>query len=147
MNELMKVDRVDQKYVYLLTQRAGSCNTCGLKGACNITGNPDIRIRAKINPELDLNKDDFVVVKLPKVSVTKMSFLVYGIPLIVFIATTVISSLLGLSDIPSFAIGFSVMILAYIFLGIYDRKYLKDKYLPEILEKYKTSSLHKSNTM
>lgn len=136
MTEIMKVDNIDNKYVYLITQRAGTCSSCGLKGACNLTGTPDMRIKALRKKDLVLSKGDFVLVKLPDVSISKLSFIVYGIPLLVFIFITIIMYQLNFGDIYSFLGGFLSMIFCFLIIGIYDKKHLKDKYLPEILKKH-----------
>ncbi|MDN5343800.1 SoxR reducing system RseC family protein [Oceanotoga sp. DSM 15011] len=135
MTEMMTVIDMDSNYVYLNTNRAGECSECSLHGACNITGTPDLKLRALKNKSVNLKEGDIVLVELPKVSVSKLSFLVYGIPLIIFMAISIILNIIGFSDILSFLIGFSTMLLTYVIIGIYDKKKLKDKYLPKIIEK------------
>ncbi|BBE30779.1 hypothetical protein OSSY52_09200 [Tepiditoga spiralis] len=143
MREIMSVIEVKDKYVYLLTQRAGECDSCELHGACSITGGPDLKIRAKRNENLELKEGDTVVVELPKVSITKMSFVVYGLPLIVFLSFTILFYLLGFGDVKSFLFGLTSMAITYTGIAIYDRKKLKDSYFPEIIDKINTPTTFK----
>lgn len=143
MREVMSVVEVKDKYVYLLTQRAGECESCELHGACSVTGGPDLKIRAKKNEGLELKEGDMVVVELPKVSITKMSFIVYGLPLMVFLVFTILFYLLGFGDVKSFLFGLASMAITYVGIAIYDRKKLKDLYFPEIIDKISTRNTFK----
>ncbi|MDY6894187.1 MAG: SoxR reducing system RseC family protein, partial [Thermotogota bacterium] len=76
-----------------------------------------------------------VVVELPEVPVVKLSFLAYGIPLIVFLSIISILYTLSFSDIFSFLAGILGMGITYFLIHQYDSKKLKDRYLPVILQK------------
>ena len=136
MRELMNVKEVKDGYVYMLTQRKVTCESCAMSGACSIMGSPDTKVKAKNIDKLDLKEGDYVVVELPNVSVTKLSFLVYGIPLIVFIVFTVLFYYLNFGDYVSFLLGLAATALSFVFMGYLDRHKFQDKYLPVILEKY-----------
>lgn len=136
MREIMDVIDIDDKYIYLLTTRSKECATCSMNGGCNILGGSnELKVRAKKTNDTKFEKGDKVLVELPNVPIAKLSFLAYGIPLIVFISIVVLFSFLNFSDIISFSLGIIGLISTYFFINLYDKKRLKDKYLPTIISK------------
>lgn len=136
MRELMIVEKMDDKYVYLKTNRASECSTCSISGACSLTGTPDIELKAmKDDSYLPGEK---VLVELPQVPLTKVAMLVYGFPLLVFLILAIVSYGVGLNDLFSFAIAVGGMAISYFILSILDKKKFKDMYLPKIITKVKT---------
>jgi sigma-E factor negative regulatory protein RseC len=63
MNELMRIVDMDEEYVYLQALEAANCGSCAIKGSCNLTGDPNRKIKAINNKNLNLNKNDFVYIK------------------------------------------------------------------------------------
>jgi sigma-E factor negative regulatory protein RseC len=136
MRELMIVEKMDDKYVYLKTNRSSECSTCPMNGACNLTGNPDIQLKAmKDNSYLPGEK---VLVELPQVPLTKIAMLVYGFPLLIFLIFAIFAYAIGLSDLFSFLLAFGGMAVSYFILSVLDKKKFKDMYLPKIISKVKT---------
>jgi sigma-E factor negative regulatory protein RseC len=136
MREVMDVIDKDESYVYLRTTRTQECESCAMKGGCTLLGGSnELNLKAKNTEKVDVKKGDKVVVELPEVPVVKLSFLAYGIPLIVFLSIISILYTLSFSDIFSFLAGILGMGITYFLIHQYDRKKLKDRYLPVILQK------------
>ncbi|MCP5465493.1 MAG: SoxR reducing system RseC family protein [Thermotogae bacterium] len=132
----MTVSEITDKYIFLQAERISECESCSSQGSCSvIPGDNKIKIKAKNENNMSLKPGDCVSVKLPEFSISKVSFIVYGIPLLVFIALTVIMYIAGVPDVYSFLSGLAGMAVAYIIISVADRKIFKDKYLPEIIEK------------
>ncbi|MDY6894935.1 MAG: SoxR reducing system RseC family protein, partial [Thermotogota bacterium] len=103
MREVMDVIDKDESYVYLRTTRTQECESCAMKGGCTLLGGSnELNLKAKNTEKVDVKKGDKVVVELPEVPVVKLSFLAYGIPLIVFLSIISILYTLSFSDIFSF---------------------------------------------
>ncbi|SDC03504.1 SoxR reducing system RseC family protein [Geotoga petraea] len=135
MRELMTVKKMDNKYVYLKTNRASECSTCSISGACSLTGTPDIELKAM--REESYIPGEKVLVELPQVPLAKIAMLVYGFPLLVFLALAILSYGIGLNDLFSFSIAIGGMAVSYFILSILDKKKFKDMYLPKIIKKVK----------
>ena len=133
MRELMIVEKIDEKYVYLKTNRASECSTCSISGACNLTGTPDIELKAL--KEESYIPGQKVLVELPEVPLTKIAMLVYGFPLLMFLVLAIFSYGIGLNDLWSFLIAVGGMGVSYFILSILDKKKFKDMYLPKIVTK------------
>jgi len=132
----MTVSEITDKYIFLQAERISECESCSSKGSCSvIPGDNKIKIKAKNENNMSLKPGDCVSVKLPEFSISKVSFIVYGIPLLVFIVLTVLMYIAGVPDVYSFLSGLAGMAGAYIIISVADRKIFKDKYLPEIIEK------------
>ncbi|HOB16353.1 MAG TPA: SoxR reducing system RseC family protein [Defluviitoga sp.] len=138
MKEVMDVIDIDNDYIYLKTLRTEACGSCSIRNSCNILGSSnELKLKAKKTDNLNnINIGDKVVVELPNVPVVKLSFIAYGLPLIVFLASVILFYLLGFSDLNSFLIGLLCTCFIYIFIRIYDKKKIKNKYLPTIIEKF-----------
>ncbi|PNR94064.1 hypothetical protein HWHPT5561_07290 [Petrotoga sp. HWH.PT.55.6.1] len=135
MREVMDVIDKDESYVYLRTTRTQECESCAMKGGCTLLGGAnELNLKAKNTEKVDVKKGDKVVVELPEVPVVKLSFLAYGIPLIVFLSIVSILYTLGFSDIFSFLAGILGLGITYFLIHQYDRIKLKDRYLPVILQ-------------
>jgi len=136
MREVMDVIDKDENYVYLRTTRTEECESCAMKGGCTMLGGSnELKLKAQKTENVEVRRGDKVIVELPDVPIVKLSFLAYGVPLIVFVS--IISTLysLNLSEIFSFLIGLLGMGITYLLVHQYDRKKLKDRYLPVILQK------------
>jgi len=86
----------------------------------------------------NLQEGDLVEYQLPDVSVIKLSFLVYSVPLLFFLITIMlISWFLPNHDMIAVLIGIIVMGLTFLLIGWYDGKTNKDeeRRLPKIQEK------------
>ncbi|WGS65922.1 SoxR reducing system RseC family protein [Marinitoga aeolica] len=141
MNELMRIVDIDEEYVYLQALEASNCSSCAIKGSCNLTGDPNRKIKAINSNKLDLNRNEFVYIKKIDSLESKVAFIMYGIPLLTMVIITVLLFSFGLNEIISFILGLTGMLISYYFIHLYDKKVAKTKYVPEIIEKvgiYKT---------
>lgn len=136
MREVMNVIDKDKNYIYLQTTRTQECESCSMYGGCSMLGGSnELKLKAKKIDRFEVNKGDKVVVELPNVPVVKLSFLAYGLPLIVFLTIVILFYSMNFSDILSFIFGVLGMVVTYLTVNIYDKKKLKDRYLPEIVQK------------
>ncbi len=136
MREVAKVIKNNGNGEYKLEKKRNTaCGHCPSKDNCYTSkiGDKIININAKSNID-NLNEGDLVLIEIPNVSPTKVSMLLYGIPLIIFIGLLLLLSSIGVSE--GYAAIFSVipMILFYFGLNIYDKKN-KEKLKPIIVEK------------
>lgn len=137
LKEIMDVIDIDDEYIYLKTLRTDACNSCSIRSGCNLLGgSKELKLKAKKIEKTEFNIGDKVIVKLPNVPVVKLAFLAYGLPLIVFLTTVIILYSLNFSDLISFIIGLVCTSLTYIFVRIYDKRNVQNKYLPTIIGKY-----------
>ncbi|MBM7559765.1 SoxR reducing system RseC family protein [Marinitoga litoralis] len=135
MNELMRIVDIDEEYVYLQALEASNCSSCAIKGSCNLTGDPNRKIKAINSNKLHLNKNEFVYIKKIDSLESKVAFIMYGIPLLTMVIITVLLFSFGLNEIISFILGLTGMLISYYFIHLYDKKVAKTKYVPEIIEK------------
>jgi sigma-E factor negative regulatory protein RseC len=136
MREVAKVVKKNKNGEYRLEKKRNTaCGSCPSKNNCytSKTGDAIMEIEAKSKID-DLNAGDYVLIEIPNVSPTKISFLLYGIPLIIFISLLLILSSIGVSE--GYAAIFSLipMVGFYIGLNIFDRKN-REKLKPVIVEK------------
>ncbi|KLO22448.1 hypothetical protein X275_03535 [Marinitoga sp. 1197] len=135
MKELMKVVDIGDEYIYVQALEAANCSSCVIKGSCNLTGDPNRKIRAINKSNLNLNRNDFVYIKKEDSLESQAAFVMYGIPLLIMIVLTIVLFVMGLNEIISFFSGLSGMVISYYFIHIYDKNIAKTKYIPEIIEK------------
>lgn len=139
----MKVIKlVDKNTVELKFSRSSFCNHCVSKSSCNLLESSKNLVVKALNPRgLALKVGDTVVVEHKDFSVSKLSFLVYGIPLIVFISFLTLFTILLKSELYGFIGGIIALIISFFALKIYDKKFGK-RYKPVIIEKYDGNSVN-----
>ncbi|MEJ5230346.1 MAG: SoxR reducing system RseC family protein [Pseudothermotoga sp.] len=129
-SEKMVVIQVKDSTVVLERERTSMCGKCPANMFC--TGETQtIRLELK-KGDFQLNVGDRVLVKTPATSGTKIAFLVYTVPTIVFVGLLVLA-MNFFSEVISFAISAGAVGLYYFFLKLYDRKF-KKKFKPQIVQ-------------
>ncbi|MGJ8454882.1 SoxR reducing system RseC family protein [Pseudothermotoga sp. U03pept] len=129
-SEKMVVVQIRDSTVVLERERTSMCGKCPANMFC--TGEAQ-RIRLEIEKgDFQLSVGDRVVVKTPATSGTKIAFLVYTMPTIIFVVLLVLA-MNFFSEILSFTIAAAAVGLYYFFLKLYDRKF-KKKFKPQIIQ-------------
>lgn len=130
VNEMMKVVRVENDEAILEPLELEGCASCIFNSVCNV--DPDKqKIRVSIEGK-DIRIGDVVEVKTPRAVATRLSFVVYTIPLLIFISLLVIFKALGYSDELSFVLSIIPVGIYYIFLRKLDKK-IASRYKPRIV--------------
>ncbi|HPF16056.1 MAG TPA: SoxR reducing system RseC family protein [Thermotogota bacterium] len=124
--------------VLLKKERPDACHHCQTRMLCGIRN--DFQFKALNLSSEELKKGDLVEYLLPEVSVIKLSFLVYSVPLIVFLLT--ISLLFWIfpdKEYLSLSIALLTMIITFFLVGLYDKKKfnLGKKNMPKIQKRIK----------
>lgn len=133
----MKVVKlIDENTVELEFSRSSFCNHCASRESCNLLeSSKNLIVKAFKPKELELKIGDMVVVEHEDFSVSKLSFLVYGIPLIVFISALTVSTVVFKSETYGFLGGIVALLLSFLGLRGYDKKFAR-KFRPTVIEKY-----------
>jgi len=128
--EKMVVVGINEETVLLEKRRDSMCGHCPARNICN--GENQVMQLTVPKGDFDLTVGDLVVVETPAVSGSKLAFIVYTIPLAIFIVT--LATLVGvLGEIGSFLTATSAMIVYYLILRVYDR-YFRKTFKPHIIE-------------
>ncbi|MBO8160930.1 MAG: SoxR reducing system RseC family protein [Thermosipho sp. (in: Bacteria)] len=125
MKEVFKVLRVDDKYIYVEKDMA-ACGSCQLSGSCSFKNVAEVRLEKK--KELEILPGDLLVVDM-KIRPAMVAFLIYGLPLIFLIFGIGLGTFLNFSEYVSFAIGISLMSVAFLINFFIDKKFK-----PEIVD-------------
>lgn len=128
--------RKEGDLVLLKKLRPDACNHCQGKVLCGVNSN--FTFKAVNRSSSALQKGDFVEYLLPEVSVIKLSFLVYSVPLISFLTAVLLFQwFIKGEEILSVLFGLVVMVITFLIIGRIDKiktKY-KDRRLPKIQQK------------
>lgn len=131
------IEKRDNGDVVLLKKiRPDACGHCNAKILCGVKEN--FTFKAVNHTAFDLEKDDLVGYLLPDISVIKLSFMVYSIPLLFFLTIILMFAWLYPNhELFSVLIGLTVMFLSFLIIGRYDRKRIRndDRRLPKIKER------------
>jgi sigma-E factor negative regulatory protein RseC len=107
-------------------QKRGACEGCTVRGVCE-TSDDGMEIEA-LNP-VHAQTGQKVKVSIKAQTYLKGTLVVYGLPLIVFIAGVIIGKHIGesyvktvSSDFVSFIVGFSAFALSFILIKIWSKK-------------------------
>lgn len=136
MAEQAVVKKVEHEYAILTKSREEACAMCAAKNMCSVsssTAGRTMTIRAMKNG-IDVKPGDIVEIEVPNFSATKLSFLLYGLPLIAFIATMMGLVSLGASEGFAVIVGLLAVAGVYLLLSIYDKKN-REKLMPRIIRK------------
>ncbi|KLO22954.1 MULTISPECIES: SoxR reducing system RseC family protein [unclassified Marinitoga] len=136
MREIFIVNSIEGEKVKLISTRSSSCESCSLNGACNLTGSNSERLMTIEKKEFRKIPDigDYVVIEIPDFSISKISFIIYGFPLTLFIALLVITYTLTKNDTQAFVAGIVGLAIAYGIIAYVDRTVFKKKYKPAVVE-------------
>ena len=139
---MMRVVKIEDGEAVLEPLELEGCANCAFSGVCNV--DPDKqKLRVGVEGK-DIRIGDVVEVKTPKAVATKLSFVVYTVPLIIFISLLVIFKALKYSDEMSFVLSIIPVGIYYIFLRKLDRK-IASKYRPKIIAVRSRESMFKIN--
>lgn len=136
MREVFIVNTIEEDVVKLISTRSSSCESCSISGACNLTGSNSERVMSVEKKQFNKmpNVGDYVVVEIPDFSISKISFIIYGFPLISFILLLLISYYITKNDMQSFLFGLLGLVGAYGVIAYLDRTVFKKKYRPSVVE-------------
>ncbi|GAB6189518.1 hypothetical protein JCM30566_12580 [Marinitoga arctica] len=136
MREVFIVNSIDNKKVNLISTRSSSCESCSINGACNLGGGNNERVMG-----IDVNQfrkipqiGDYVVIEIPDFSISKISFIIYGFPLLSFLVFLLISYFITNNDMQAFLFGILGLVGAYGVIAYLDRTVFKKKYKPTVVE-------------
>ena len=127
---MMRVVKVEKEEAILEPLKLEGCATCAFNNICNV--DPDKqRVRVSLVGE-NISVGDIVEVKTPKAVATRISFVVYTVPLLIFISLLVVFKSVGYSDGISFVLSIIPVGIYYVFLRKLDQK-IASKYRPKIV--------------
>ena len=122
--------------VLLKKVRPDACHHCQGKVLCGVKSN--FTFKAVNRSSSVLKKGDFVEYLLPDISVIKLSFLVYSVPLISFLTVILLFQWVFVSgELLSVLLGLIVMFLTFLIIGWVDKTKIRnrDRRLPIIQQK------------
>ena len=134
MKETAVVREVADDHVVLEKMRLEACGSCSSRSNCNLISSGKTVTMKASRQEFEVNPGDKVEVEVPNMSATKVALIVYGIPLLVFIAVLTLSMLLGMSELIALVFGFLSVVAAFAGVALYDRKN-REKLMPVILRR------------
>lgn len=136
MREVFVVNSINEHNIDLISTRSSSCESCAISGACNLTGSNSERImRIEKNQFKKMpNIGDYVIVEIPDFSVSKISFIIYGFPLLSFLIALLIAYSITGKDMISFLYGLLGLGISYGVIAYLDRTIFKKKYKPSVVE-------------
>lgn len=134
MRELAIVKELKGDVVLLEKARTEACSTCGSRSSCSISSSDKkITIRALHNG-VEVNPGDTVEIEMSDMSATKVSMIVYGIPLAVFLVTLIVMNMVLKSEGLALVVAFASIAVVYALIALYDRKN-REKLMPKIVRK------------
>lgn len=122
--------------VLLRKMRPDACHHCNAKILCGVKSN--FTFKAINHSSCYLEKGDLVEYLLPNISVIKLSFLVYSVPLLFFLMSILLMNwFFPDNEFFSAFIAIIVMFVAFFLVGWYDRKKINigERRLPKIQQK------------
>lgn len=125
----MVVKEILPDRIVLERDRTSMCGKCPANMMC--TGEAQKVQLVVEKSRLDLEPGDVVVVETPAVSATRIAFVVYTIPTLLFIVM-VIATVKVAGELPAFFLGLISVAVYFLALNIYDRRFRK-KFKPRIL--------------
>ncbi len=134
MRELAVVKELEGDIVLLEKARTEACSTCGSKNGCSVSlSEKKVTIKAMKNG-VEVHSGDTVEIDTGNVSATRVSMIVYGIPLAVFLVTLIaINTILG-SEVLALGAAFASIVVVYALIALYDKKN-REKLMPKIIRK------------
>ncbi len=132
MKEKMQVVAVEKDIAILkIISSEASCESCPMALICK-RDESEGTIKASLNG-VKVKPGDIVLVKTPKASITKLSFFIYTLPLVIFIISLLIFKKLSFSDELSFLYSLIFLAIYYLILRFLDKKLAK-KFAPKVVK-------------
>lgn len=133
MKEIGIIKEVKGKRASVIIQRSAACGDCG---ACQV-GKEKMTMEANAYNTIGAKEGDKVEVEMEFVNVLKASFILYGIPLVLFIIGILMGEYLPILPIDKalngFVIGSVLMLLSFVIIKYLDQKGVFSlKYEPQI---------------
>lgn len=125
----MVVKEILPDRIVLERDRTSMCGKCPANTVC--TGEAQKVQLVVEKSHFDLDPGDVVLVETPAVSATKIAFVVYTLPTLLFIAM-VIATIKLAGELAAFFLGLISVAVYFLALNIYDRRFRK-KFKPRIL--------------
>ncbi|HNS66507.1 MAG TPA: SoxR reducing system RseC family protein [Mesotoga infera] len=134
MRELAIVKELKRDTVLLEKARTQACASCGSKNSCSVSqGDKIVTIQALRN-DIEVEPGDTVEIETGKLSATRVAMIVYGIPLIVFLAVLIVVNTFLKSEGLAVGLAFASIAVVYGIISIYDRRN-RQKLMPRIVRK------------
>jgi len=139
------VESIDEKWVWVKTQRKSACSHCGHKDHCHIVEGSDLML-VKAKNAADAKKGDEVELFISTATKLKCVFMVYMVPvfglMIGAFSASSLSGLLGLNPkIGTVLFSLAGVVLAYILVRRYsNRMEIKDALTPLVKRVIKGSA-------
>ncbi len=134
MRELAIVKELKRDTVLLEKARTQACSSCGSKNSCSVSqGDKIVTIQALRN-DIEVEPGDTVEIETGKLSATRVAMIVYGIPLIVFLAVLIVVNTFLKSEGLAVGLAFASIAVVYGIISIYDRRN-RQKLMPRIIRK------------
>lgn len=136
MLETARVAKVEKSAIFVNITGTASCSQCEMGGHCPFNSNSKSTTLIPRPKNFDIKEGDYVEFETPKnLSATKLSVLLYGIPIVIFIGGTI--ALLGLTTLGNFgSLGISLAGagIYYLLLTLYTKKH-EERFSPYIVKK------------
>ncbi|MGB9790723.1 MAG: SoxR reducing system RseC family protein [Thermotoga caldifontis] len=127
--ETMVVKEILPDRIVLERDRTSMCGKCPANMMCTGEAQKVQLVVEKNYP--DLEPGDVVLVETPAVSATRVAFVVYTIPTLLFIAMVIATVKLA-GELSAFFLGLISVAVYFLALNVYDRRFRK-KFKPRIL--------------
>jgi sigma-E factor negative regulatory protein RseC len=132
MEETGTVVEVRDRIALVSTVAKGACHSCSARGICHLGENQTMVAEAWNS--LGAGVGDTVRIRLSSRSVLGAAFLLYGVPLAVFLLGVILGQSLTHHQVWAVVIGLVGMVMAYGGIWILDRRFSKEeKMRPEIV--------------
>ncbi len=140
IEEIGIVKAIENKNAIIIADRSSMCGNCPSKKVCHPFGGDENKIEIKAVNKINAKIGDKVKISIKEGKFLKASIIVYGFPIIFLMFFSIIGKLLFKKDIFSFLTGFSALIISFLIIKIFDKKF---KTLPEVTEIIDESSCNK----
>lgn len=134
MKETAVVREVAGDHVVLEKMRLEACGSCSARSNCNLLSSGKMVTMKASRQEVEVVPGDKVEVEVPNMSATKVALIVYGIPLLVFVAVLTLSVLLGMSELIALILSFFSVVIAFAGVAFYDRRN-RERLMPVLLRR------------
>ncbi len=126
----------NKEIVVLKKVRPEACGHCHAKAVCGVK--KEFEFHAVNNTGEKVSEGERVWIELPDISLSKLSFLVYGFPVIVLVATLLLAiEVFSFSELSSLLMAAVFFFLSFLVLRLYDKRVVskKKEYRPKVLRK------------
>jgi len=134
MRELAIVKELKRDTVLLEKARTQACSSCGSKNSCSVSQSDKIVTIQALRNDVDVEPGDTVEIETGKLSATRVAMIVYGIPLVVFLAVLIVVNTFLKSEGLAVGLAFASVAVVYGIISIYDRRN-RQKLMPRIIRK------------